>query len=64
MIRRSDDTPEAIRRRLEIYHSNTEPVIAYFQSLNRAIIVDGSPSIEVVSEDILQKVKQNNIISF
>lgn len=63
MIRRSDDTTEAIQNRLKIYHNNTEPVIAYFQSLQRAIAVDGHPSIEVVSESILQELKKYNIIS-
>lgn len=63
MVKRSDDTPEAIQTRLEIYHNNTEPVISYFQSLHRTIIVDGNPSIEAVSESIIQKLKQNHIIS-
>jgi len=63
MVKRSDDTPEAIQKRLKIYHNNTEPVITYFQSLHRVIIIDGRPSIEVVSEAIIQKIKQNNIIS-
>lgn len=63
MVKRSDDTPEAIQKRLEIYHNNTEPVISYFQSLHRIIIVDGSPCIEAVSESIVQKLKHNNMIS-
>jgi len=28
---RSDDTPQAIRRRLEIYHAETEPLIDFYQ---------------------------------
>lgn len=63
MVKRSDDTAEAIQMRLKIYHNNTEPVITYFQSLHRVIIVDGSPSIEAVSESILQELKKYNIIS-
>ena len=63
MVKRSDDTPEAIQKRLKIYHNNTEPVITYFQSLHRVIMIDGSPSIEVVSEAVIQKLKQNNIIN-
>lgn len=63
MVKRSDDTAEAIQKRLEIYHNNTEPVISYFQSLHRVIIVDGHPPIEVVSEAIIQTLKQDNIIS-
>jgi adenylate kinase len=31
LFRREDDEPEAIRRRLEIYHEETEPVVAYYR---------------------------------
>jgi len=28
---REDDTPEVVRRRLQIYHAQTEPIIAYYR---------------------------------
>ena len=62
MIQRSDDTKEAILNRLEIYHQETEPVIDYFRSKNRLIIINGSPSIEIVSESIIKKLYQKQII--
>jgi adenylate kinase len=30
LVRRKDDEPEAVRRRLEVYHAQTEPVIAWY----------------------------------
>jgi adenylate kinase len=30
LIQRDDDREEVIRRRLEVYHSQTEPLIAYY----------------------------------
>lgn len=64
MIQRSDDTTEAILSRLKIYHQETIPVIAMFQSKNRVIVVDGSPSIETISEAIINSLRQRKIINF
>ena len=32
LIQRDDDREETIRRRLEVYHSQTEPLIAYYDA--------------------------------
>jgi len=45
---RTDDTPESIRRRLELYHQQTEPIIDYFKKLGKVVEVDGSGTIEEV----------------
>ena len=34
---RADDTPETIRRRMEVYHGQTEPLVAYY--LARGVLV-------------------------
>lgn len=64
MVQRSDDITEAVLNRLKIYHRETTPVIAIFQSKNRAIIIDGSPSVETVSEAIINALCQRKIINF
>ena len=35
LIQRDDDREETIRRRLEVYHSQTEPLIAYYDRARR-----------------------------
>jgi adenylate kinase len=49
---RADDTPETIRRRMQVYHEQTEPLVAYY--LGRGILVgipaDGTP--EAVAAEI------------
>ena len=49
--RRSDDTPEAIRRRLELYHRETEPLIEHYRTLGVLVPIhaDGTPN-EVFAE--------------
>lgn len=52
---RSDDTLEAIAKRLEIYHTQTKPIIDYYEKLGRVIYIDGKPSIEEVHKNIMEK---------
>jgi adenylate kinase len=48
---RTDDTPEAIRTRLELYHRETEPLIEHYRTLGVLISIhaDGTPN-EVFAE--------------
>jgi len=50
---RDDDTPELIKRRLEIFHQETKPIRAYFQKLGILKVVDGTPAIEEIFQDLL-----------
>lgn len=53
---RSDDTPEAISRRLEIYEKETLPVLEKYEPLVRHI--DGVGSVEEVFQHILNTLKR------
>ena len=48
---RPDDTPEAIRKRLEIYHRETEPVIEHYRTQGILVTIhgEGTPN-EVFAE--------------
>lgn len=52
---RTDDTITTIKKRIEIFHKNTEPVIHFFKRLRKLEIVDGSKSIKEVNKQILQR---------
>ncbi len=48
LVIREDDTPEAIRGRLDDYHSKTKPVIDLFRRKERVVVADGTrPALEV-----------------
>lgn len=53
LMRREDDQPKAIKRRLDIYHEKTEPVIDLYEEMDIVEHVDGVGSIEVVNMRIL-----------
>jgi adenylate kinase len=55
-IQRDDDAEEAIRRRLEIYHDQTEPLKEYYAERDLLVTVDAEQEIPRVTEDILEAV--------
>lgn len=52
LVQRDDDTPKAVKNRLEIFHKTTEPVISFYKERNLLLEVDGKPSIEKVRDSI------------
>jgi len=38
---RADDTPEAVNRRLDLYESQTAPLIEYYGSRGQLVVVNG-----------------------
>jgi adenylate kinase len=56
-IQRKDDTEEALRRRLEVYHEHTEPLKDYYAQRDILVTVDATQSIPEVTEDILEAVR-------
>ncbi|MBI3954496.1 nucleoside monophosphate kinase [Candidatus Collierbacteria bacterium] len=52
---RSDDTPEAISRRLQAYQEQTLPVVDYYRRQGLLLSIDGTPSIETIFADITSK---------
>ncbi len=54
-IKRKDDDEAVIRNRLKVYHESTKPVLKYYEGKTEIIIVDGTQSVEQVSELIISK---------
>lgn len=53
---RKDDTEEVIRRRLEVYRSETAPLIDHYKSKHRLILVNGNQSLEEVTNELSQAI--------
>lgn len=41
LVQRDDDTEETIRKRLEVYHESTEPLIAFYEARNLRTDIGG-----------------------
>lgn len=52
LVTRKDDTPDAIRTRLDTFTQKTLPVIEGYKAEGKMLIVDGKQSIEKVTADI------------
>jgi len=50
--KRSDDTPDLIAKRLEVFHQTTEPIIATLAKSYPIFLIDGEPQVEKVTEQI------------
>ena len=58
-VQRKDDTEEAIRRRLAIYHEQTEPLKDYYEERGLLTTVDARKPIPEVTEEILAAVGED-----
>ncbi len=54
---RKDDTPELIKKRLEIYHQETEPVLNFYRQKGVLIKIDGERPIDLIHKDIIKRLK-------
>jgi len=57
LYQRDDDKPGAIKKRLEIYHNETSPLIFYYKKKGILKRINGMQPIEKVFEDILSAIK-------
>ncbi len=57
-VQRRDDTEDAIRHRLGIYHEQTEPLKDYYAARGLLATVDATRSIPEVTEEILRAVDE------
>jgi len=57
---RKDDLPETVRRRLEVYHRETEPLIGFYAGRGKLIRVTGDKSLEETTEEVLKALKDRS----
>ncbi len=53
LILRDDDKPETVKKRLDVYHAQTQPLIDYYTSKNVLKSVDGTQDMEAVFQAIV-----------
>jgi adenylate kinase len=58
-VQREDDREESIRRRLQVYHEQTEPLKGYYADRGILAQVDATQGISEVTEDILESVEKS-----
>ncbi|BAJ28951.1 MULTISPECIES: adenylate kinase [Kitasatospora] len=59
LYQRSDDTEEAVRVRLEEYHSKTEPIIGYYQQQGLLVTISALGKVDEVTERAVAALEKN-----
>lgn len=55
---REDNTLQALKKRINLFHEKTEPVIEHYREKRKLIEVDGEQDIESITKQILEKLPQ------
>ena len=55
LIQRDDDKPETVRKRLDVYAKQTEPLVHYYRKRGKLVEVDGLAPVDDVSTQIISK---------
>lgn len=58
MAEREDETLHAIRKRIELFHTHTEPVIEYYRKSGMLLEVDGEQRVEAIFKQIMNELKK------
>ena len=56
LVIRKDDAPETVRKRLEVYHAQTEVLKDYYAKAGKLRLIEGNQSIEGANRDILEAI--------
>jgi len=56
VVTRKDDAPETVRKRLAVYHEQTEVLKDYYQRKGNLRLVEGNQPIHAITEQILEKI--------
>ena len=52
LILRDDDKPETVKKRLDVYHAQTQPLIDYYEGQGLVSTIDGTQPMDKVFDDI------------
>jgi adenylate kinase len=50
LFQRDDDKPHTVRHRLEVYHTQTEPLIEFYRARGQLVAIDAHGAVEDVTE--------------
>ncbi|MBC9719277.1 adenylate kinase [Streptomyces sp. TRM66268-LWL] len=60
LYQRGDDTEETVRRRLEVYHSETEPIIDHYRAQGLVVTISALGSVAEVTERAMAALRKGD----
>ncbi|WP_328943064.1 adenylate kinase [Streptomyces sp. NBC_00250] len=58
LFQRDDDSEETVRRRLEVYHTQTEPIIDYYRAQNLVVTISALGKVDEVTAKAMAALKK------
>lgn len=62
VVLRDDDQPETVKKRLEVYHAQTQPLIDYYKKQDILKTVDGTQPMEQVFDAIVEILDRKSVV--
>lgn len=59
LYQRDDDSEETVRKRLEVYHTQTEPIIDYYKSQGLVVTISAMGAVDEVTGRALEALKRD-----
>ena len=56
LAHRSDESPEVLRHRLEVYNRQTAPVVEFYENSHRLVRVDATGPVDQIQGELLERV--------
>jgi len=57
---REDETLQAIRKRIEMFHEHTMPVVNYYKEQDKLVTVDGEQTVDEIFNKVLEELKKKD----
>ncbi|VVB54320.1 Adenylate kinase [uncultured archaeon] len=61
LIRRKDDMPDVVRKRISLYHESTEPLVNFFREKGILDEIDGNKEVVEITEAVLSSLSQVSV---
>ena len=58
LYQRDDDTEETVRKRLEVYHTQTEPIIDYYKAQGLVVTISSLGPVDEITQRALEALKR------
>ena len=59
LYQRADDTPETVRKRIDVYTKETSPLIDYYKKAKKLVEIKGEGNIDNITKDIIAALPKN-----
>ena len=60
LYQRDDDSEETVRKRLEVYHTQTEPIIDYYKAQGLVVTISALGKVEDVTQRAMEALKRED----